>query len=236
MFTPLVVGAALLFATTAEAAPTPAEPLGTFAQKLERALTKKRCPGLSQINRYSEVQLLCPSRSRTARKATKGFDILGYKTYGTGGIIDFKDARSPEGGAFVLGLGERRRWSIVAEVDTNQRTTNRPSPADTDEPTESLGYFMLAVRDGDCAGYFERAVTDDLDQSEACEQAFSVPDGIYIPLQDSLLAHPGDVPFYIGGNPVFQFYGYQAGPVDRTAIVQRLFADEPWLVLATVRV
>jgi hypothetical protein len=236
LLTPLIVGAALLVTTPAQAAPTPRQSLGNFAQKLERALTKKRCPGLKRINRYSELQLLCPSSSRTARRATKGFDVLGYKTYGTGGVIDFKDARSPDGASFVLGLGERRNWSIVEEVETGQRTTNRPSPADTSEVSEALGYFMLAVRDGDCTGYWDYSVTGDLDQEEACEAAFGVPDGIYIPLQDSLLANPNDVPYHIGGNPVFQFYGYQAGDTYRTAVVQRLSTAESWLVLATVRV
>jgi hypothetical protein len=236
---PLLAGAALLVAAPAQAAtPKPADSPKTFAKRLTRALTTKKCPGLKGINAVSEIQLACPRSSAAAKKEWRKFKVLGTRAYGTGIVVDFKSAGHPKGATFVGALGLDRKWSLISQVDVGRRTSNKKGPSDRASQGAVLDRFLVAVRDGNCDEYFATADTGQLAKEEACRQAFEAPNGFYLPLQESIRGNPDAKPGYIGGNPVFQFLAYPAGDVYRTAILvkTRAGAPTPWLVLATVRV
>jgi hypothetical protein len=199
--------------------PQPAEPIGAFAKRLERALTKKRCPGLKAINAVGQIALPCPSSSARYRKAFKNFKIRGSRAYGTGGIIDFTDGEAPKGANYVVTLGEGNRWSIVAAPYTRMRLSRETSPGDTAGHEEVLSRFLPAVRDGDCEGYFATAATTGTKEEE-CRQALG-PDGSYIGLQADLRAHPESAPELLGGTSVFVFYALRTGSTYRTVVTAR---------------
>jgi hypothetical protein len=225
-------------ARAAQAArPSPAVPVSSFARRLQRALTRRGCPGLAAINRAGQIVLPCPSASRRAARAFRGFRVRGTRTYGTGAVIDFTDAEAPRGGTYVLALTRSRRWSIVFAPRTDRRTSRDPGPGDLTGPQAALAGFLPAVRDGDCAGYFRFAVTRPGETpAQACRTAFGER-GLYTGLQGDLRATPGAQPAPMGGNRTFAFFALRTGATYRTAITMRSppGATEPFLVLTTER-
>ena len=228
-------------ATAAQAAaPRPAVPVATFAKRLQRALTRRRCPGLKAINRLGQVRLPCPARSsRRIRRAFKGFRVRGTRTYGSGAVIDFTDREAPRGGTYVLMLSKDRRWSIVFPAITNRRTSRDDGPGDLTGPQNALAGFLPAIRDGDCDAYFRFAVTPASESREqACTSAFAEPDGLYLGLQRDLRATPDAAPAPLGGNRDVAFFALRTGATYRTAATIRSPAGspEPYLVISTERV
>ena len=228
-------------ATAAQAeTPRPAVPAATFAKRLQRALTRRGCPGLKTINRLGQVQLPCPSTSsRRIRRAFKGFKVRGTRTYGSGAVIDFTDREAPKGGTYVLMLSEDRQWSIVFPAITNRRTTRDDGPGDLTGPQNALANFLPAIRDGDCDAYFRFAVTPASETKEqSCARAFSDPPGLYLDLQRDLRATPDATPAPLGGNRTIAFFALRTGATYRTAATIRSSAGspEPYLVISTERV
>jgi hypothetical protein len=227
-------------ATAAQAGtPRPAVPAATFAKRLQRALTRRGCPGLRSINRLGQVRLPCPSSSsRRIRRAYRGFRVRGTRTYGSGAVIDFTDREAPRGGSYVLLLSEHRRWSIVFPGITGRRTTRDDGPGDLTGARNAIAGFLPAVRDGSCDGFFRLAVTPPGESKErSCATAFG-PNGLYLGLQGDLRATPDAVPSPLGGNRTFQFFALRTGATYRTVATLRSpqGAGEPYLVISTERV
>jgi hypothetical protein len=220
------------------ATPKPAVAAATFAERLERALTRTGCPGLATLNKYGQIRLPCPSRSnRRIKAAFRGFKVRGTRTYGTGAVIDFTSGEAPRGGSYVLLLSAQRRWSIVFAPITNRRTTRDALGSSAGHQNAANG-FTTAVRDGSCDGYFRFAVTPPGQRkTQACSDAFGA-NGLYTGLQADLRANPGVTPALLGGNRTFAFFALRTGSTYRTAATLRTGrgAAEPFLVITTERV
>ena len=219
-------------------APEPRESVRTFARRLERALTTRGCPGLTTINRTSQVRLPCPSRSnRTIRRAFEGFDVRGTGQYGTGGVIDFTDREARRGAAYVLALGQNRRWSILFAPLTGRRSTDLRRVPGLAGHQNALAMFLPAVRDANCDDYFRYAVTPPNEtKAQSCRAAFG-PDGLWTAVQADLRATPNPQVTPLGGNRLFAFFAVRTGAVYRTAATLRTGrgAAVPYLVVSTER-
>ena len=245
----LLVTLALAVPSTAAAAPTataaqgslpkPAMKLSTFADRLERGLTTRGCPGLKTLLKDSLIRLTCPFSNRKLKAAFKGFKVTGVRQYGTGAVLDFTDGEAKKGASYVLALGPGRKWSIMWNPITNKRTTARRGTGPLAGHQNAIGKFLPAVRDGNCDEYFRYAITP-LGEKKAtsCRLALTPPDGFYLGLQEDLRANPNAQPVLMGGNRTFVFYALQTGATYRTLVSFKTppAANQPYLVVGTERV
>jgi hypothetical protein len=219
--------------------PAAQESISAYAQRLQRALTTKGCPGLdTQINLRNESGkfLPCPSASSgaAARRGLSGFRVTGSAAYGTGAVVDYTAGEAPPPGSasYVLARGPSGRWAILEGYLVGKRTVGT-SPLRAGYENVATKW-LAAVRDSDCRAFFRWAVTKSKDATTACRKELP----LYANLRKALQADPGAKPRWLGGNGTLGFFALETSkprPAYRTLIALKSSpgASEPYLVFTT---
>lgn len=184
------------------------EPEKTFIERMARLLatttSKKDCAQLEEINGRSYARFSCPP-DRALRKSMASFEVVGSKTYGTGGLVDYKSGEIKDGAAIVLFVGKDRNWAV-----SRFGVLTEPSVGTSDEKSRE-GYdrtvdaYLSSVRERDCKAYKKVAFTDGSKGAEVCKRLF----GATAPLAKRMKANPSAEPRYLGGNGTYGFYSLE---------------------------
>jgi hypothetical protein len=242
----LAIAAALLCAAAVGAcggdddegpdAPKPAESIKQFEARLKTAVAAipSQCDAVEQFNARAGFQLPC---DRKTAKLFANFEITGSKAYGTGGVIEFKDAEVKDGiGAYTVAIGEDGKYQITGPISPILPKTSLPDEArDPDKMDDAAEEMVGAIRANDCNRFYAAVITPEgLPKDQACRQELTEA---YGPLRAELTKHKDAKPERIGGNDQFMFYALRTGEQYRTLIVSRTApgAPKPFLGFVTFR-
>jgi hypothetical protein len=217
--------------------PKPAESVKQFEARLKTAVAaiqSDQCDAVEQFNSKAGFQLPC---TKQAKKLFADFAITGSKTYGTGGVVEFKDAEVKQGvGAYTVAIGEDGKYQITGPISPIlPRTALDEEPKDEAKMDEAAEQMVDAIRANDCNRFYEWVITpEELPKDQACKQELTTA---YGPLRQQLTAHEDAKPERLGGNDRFMFYALQTGDEYRTLIVSRTApgAQKPFLGFVTFR-
>jgi hypothetical protein len=186
----------------------PNEEPDAFARRmtklLETARDKKDCQQIYEINSRSATPFACPAPA-AFRKSMASFEVVGAEIYGTGGIVDYKSGKTPDGAAIVLYAAKDRRWGVG-----HLGLLTKPSVG-TDDETSRAAYrttverYLQAVRKRDCDAFLEVAATKTSDKAKNCKLPFESTK----PLAKRLERNPQAKLKYEGGNGTYGFFSIE---------------------------
>jgi hypothetical protein len=217
--------------------PKPAESIKQFEARLKTAVAaiqQDQCGAVEQFNSKAGFQIPCEAK---AKKLFAGFQVLGSKTYGTGGVVEFKDAEVKQGvGAYTVAIGEDGKYQITGPISPIlQATSLDREPKDEDKMDEAAQQMVDAIRANDCNRFYEWVITPEgMAKDQACKQELNEA---YAPLHQELTRAKDAKPERLDGNDQFMFYALQTGDQYRTLIVGRTApgAPKPFLGFVTFR-
>lgn len=218
-------------------APKPAESIEQFEARLKTAVAaiqSDQCDAVEQFNSRAGFQLPCDKKTK---KLFDGFEITGSKAYGTGGVVEFRDAEVKDGvGAYTVAIGEDGKFQITGPISPIlSKTSLRDEPRQADAMDKAAEDMVAAIRTNDCNAFHLAVITPEgMSKPEACKQELTEA---YGPLHQQLTRHKDAKPERIDGNDQFMFYSLQTGDEYRTLIVSRtgLGAQKPFLGFVTFR-
>jgi hypothetical protein len=217
------------------AVPADKEPISGYVNRLEAAMASiqaGKCAPVNDFNKRSGFQLFCNAKGK---KAYKDFKVLGTETFGTGGVVEFRDAevqklprQKPTPGVKTKGGQQVGVITVALDADGRYEATGPVAPilpgsvigtkpvswsgADSNAVT-----FLESVRDRDCATFFKYSITPrGLPQKAACRQGL---DQAYAELHKQLGSGKKADLFRQGGNAQFYFYGLRTGSQFRTLVI-----------------
>ena len=217
--------------------PKPAESMEQFEARLKTAVAaiqSDQCDAVEQFNSKAGFQLPCDKR---AKKLFAGFEITGSKAYGTGGVVEFKDAEVKQGvGAYTVAIGEDGKFQITGPISPIlPKTSLRDEPRDQGGMDDAALAMVDAIRSNDCNKFYAAVITPEgMPKDQACKQELTEA---YGPLRQQLTRHRNAKPERLDGNDQFMFYALQTGAEYRTLIVSRTApgAPKPFLGFVTFR-
>ena len=216
--------------------PKPAESIQQFEARLKTAVAAipSQCDAVEQFNAKAGFQLPCDKR---AAKLFAGFQVTGSKAYGTGGVVEFKDAEVKQGvGAYTVAIGEDGKYQITGPISPILPASSlNKEPQDADKMDEAAEKMVEAIRANDCNRFYEWVITPEgMPKDQACRQELTEA---YGPLRAELGEHKDAKPERLDGNDHFMFYALQTGEQYRTLIVSRTApgAPKPFLGFVTFR-
>ena len=206
--------------------PKPAESIKQFEARLKTAVAAipSQCDAVEQFNAKAGFQLPCDKRTA---KLFAGFEVTGSKAYGTGGVVEFKDAEVKDGvGAYTVAIGEDGKYQITGPISPIlPKTSLRDEPRDADKMDEAAEPMVESIRANDCNRFYEAVITPEgLPKDQACRQELAEA---YGPLRTELAKHKDAKPERLDGNDQFMFYALQTGEQYRTLIVSRTAPGAP---------
>lgn len=175
-----------------------------MATLLETARTEKDCKEIYEINGRSVAPLPCPAPA-DFRKSMARFEVVGADIYGTGGVVDYKSGRAPDGAALVLYVARNRRWGVGhlgLSTEPSVGTGAGPSRA---AYRATVDRYLEAVRKRDCDEFLEVAATATNDEEQNCREPFEATK----PLADRLRRNPSAKLKYEGGNRAYGFFSLE---------------------------
>ena len=220
------------------ATPKAKENLQSFQARLNTAVAaigQGQCEAVEQFNEHAGLPLPCNER---AKKLFAGFKVLGAKTYGTGGVVEFQSAETQgKIGVYTIAIGDDSRYHltggplgpIVEKSTLNEKPTRQ---AEMDKAAQAM---VDAIRSNDCNRFVTDVVTPQgLDKKRICEQELGEA---YGPLREQLAEHMDAKPERLDGNAAFMFYALRTGDEYRTLIVTRTGpgAPKPFLGFVTFK-
>lgn len=209
-------------ATTAGTATPPKDSPAAFASQLSElvaaAKTKRDCKALNAINRRSVYGFACPS-SAEVRESLARFEVVDAARYGTGGVVDYKSGRSPDGATMLTFLAPNGKWA------TNRFGILTDPTVGTSDEDDRSGYekaalgYLKAVQERDCDAYNNYALGSTDDDKVVCKEDFPRTQG----LARLIEGNPGAKPEYLGGNGTFGFLRLKtASPTPRAFTISVL--------------
>lgn len=215
--------------------PKPAESVDEFRARLQTtvaAIGAGQCDAVEQFNARSGLPLQCK-----AKDLFKGFQILGTKAYGTGGVIEFRAAQVPQGvGAYTFAIGDDGKYQLTGPIaPVLPASSLNAEPKDAEGMDRAAQEMVDAIRANDCNKFAQVVYTPaDLPKDQACKQELTEA---YGPLRAQLGEHKDAKPERLDGNDRFMFYALQTGPQYRTLIVSRTGegAKRPFVGFVTFR-
>jgi hypothetical protein len=217
--------------------PKPAETIKQFEARLTTsvaAIQSGQCDAVEQFNAKAGFQLPCDKR---AKRLFADFEITGSKAYGTGGVVEFRDAEVKDGvGAYTVAIGEDAKYQITGPISPILRKTSlRDEPREAEAMDRSAEEMVDAIRSNDCNRFYAAVITPEgLPKDQACKQELTEA---YGPLRQALTEHEDAKPERLDGNDQFMFYALRTGDEYRTLIVSRtaIGAEKPFLGFVTFR-
>jgi hypothetical protein len=215
-------------------APKPAETIEQFRARLTTAVAamlSDQCDAVDVFNSKAGFQLPCDAN---AKKLFQGFQVTGAKAYGTGGVVEFKDAEVKDAiGAYTVAIGEDGKYQITGPISPIlPKTSLRDEPRDQDKMDDAAEEMVGAIRANDCNRFYDWVITPEgMEKAEACKQELTTA---YGPLRQALTKDKDAKPERLEGNDRFMFYALQTGDEYRTLIVGRTAPGAPKLFLGFV--
>ena len=217
--------------------PEPKETLQQFQARLTTAMAavqKQQCSAVDAFNAKAGLQIPCDKKTQ---KLFAGFRVTGAKTYGSGGVVEFKDAETKDKtGVYTIAIGEDGRYQLTGPVSPLvDKTTLNEEPRNPDQMDRAAQEMVDAIRANNCDRFFTSVVTPQgLPKEQACKQELAEA---YGPLRQQLVAHRDAKPERLEGNATFMFYALRTGDQYRTLIVTRTApgAPKPFLGFVTFR-
>ena len=218
--------------------PKAAETLEQFQARLKTAaaaVETGQCQAVDQFNSKAGFQLPCEEKN--ARKLLADFQVTGAKTYGSGGVIEFKDAEVKQGvGVYTIAVGEDGKYQITGPISPIIPASSLDQePKDADKMDTAAEQMVEAIRSNNCDRFYEAVITPEgMAKAQACEQELETA---YGPLRAELAKDKEAKPERLGGNDWFMFYALETGDQFRTLIVSRTApnAPKPFLGFVTFR-
>jgi hypothetical protein len=207
--------------------PKAAETIEQFQARLKTAVAgiqSGQCDTVEAFNSKAGFALPCEAK---AKKLFEGFQVTGAKKYGSGGVVEFKDAEVPAGvGAYTVAVGEDGKYQITGPISPILPASSlKAEPKDADRMDEAAEEMVKAIRDNNCDRFHEWVVTPEgMAKPEACQQELTTA---YGPLREELTKAKDAKPERLDGNDRFMFYALQTGDQYRTLIVSRTAAGAP---------
>ena len=217
--------------------PKPAESIKQFEARLKTAVAgiqSGQCDVVATFNSKAGFELPCDAK---AKKLFAGFEITGSKAYGTGGVVEFKDAETKEAiGVYTVAIGEDAKYQITGPISPIiPKTSLRDEPRDQDGMDAAAEEMVEAIRSNDCDRFYAAVITPQgLPKDQACKQELTEA---YGPLREQLTKHKDAKPEHLDGNDQLSFYALRTGDEYRTLIVSRTApnAPKPFLGFVTFR-
>ena len=217
--------------------PKPAETIQAFEARLKTtvaAIQQGRCETVQQFNLKAGYPLPCEAR---AKKLYEGFKVVGAKTYGSGGVVEFQDAETKGRiGVYTVAIGDDGKYQITGPiVPILETSTLKTEPKDADAMDEAAEAMVDAIRTNDCNKFAEAVVIPPgLEKAEGCKQELGEA---YGPLRQQLVADKDAKPERLSGNDWFMFYALDSGGQYRTLVVARAAqgSTKPFLGFVTLR-
>ena len=217
--------------------PKPAESIKQFEARLKTAVAaiqQDQCDAVEQFNSKAGFQIPCEAK---AKKLFAGFQVTGSKTYGSGAVVEFKDAEVKQGfGAYTVAIGEDGKYQITGPISPIlQASSLNQEPKDAERMDEAAQQMVDAIRANDCNRFHEWVITPEgMPKDQACKQELTEA---YGPLRQELTQAKDAKPERLDGNDQFMFYALRTGEQYRTLIVARTApgAPKPFLGFVTFR-
>jgi hypothetical protein len=204
----------------APATPKATETLEQFQARLKTAVAgiqSGQCDAVEAFNAKAGAPLPCEAR---AKRLFKGFRVTGAKAYGTGAVIEFKDAEvRNQIGIYTAAIGEDGKYQLTGPIfPIFPVSTLGQQPKDLDKMDDAAQAMVDAIRANNCDRYFEAVYNPpELPKPQACQQELGVA---YGPLREQLAKHKR-----LAGNAAFMFYALRTGDEYRTLIVSQGGSD-----------
>jgi hypothetical protein len=217
--------------------PKPAENIQAFEARLKTtvaAIQQGRCQVVQQFNLKAGYPLPCEPR---AKKLYEGFKVMGSKTYGSGGVVEFQDSETKGRiGVYTVAVGEDGKYQITGPiVPILDKSTLATEPQNADEMDDAAEAMVDAIRTNNCDKFIENVVVPPgLQKPQACKQELVEA---YGPLRQQLVADKDAKPERLDGNDWFMFYALESGGQYRTLVVARAAqgSSKPFLGFVTLR-
>ena len=218
--------------------PKAKETLQSFQARLETAVAaigQGQCRAVEEFNSHAGLELPCDAR---AKKLFAGFEVTGAKTYGTGGIVEFRSPQTQgDIGVYTIAIGDDGRYHLTGGPlgPVVERSTLNEKPAREEEMDRAAQAMVDAIRANNCERFVQEVVTPQgLSKKETCEQELGEA---YAPLRAELAKHKDAKPERLDGNGTFMFYALRTGDEYRTLIVTRTGpgAPKPFLGFVTFK-
>ncbi len=215
--------------------PKPKETIKQFQARLvttAAAIEKGQCGAVETFNSKAGFQLPCDER---AKKLFADFQVTGAKAYGTGGVVEFRNAETKGGiGVYTVAIGEDGRYQITGPLSpiVPQSTLNE-EPRAAGQMDTAARTMVQAIRANDCDRFLQAVVVPPgLPEEQACQQELT---RAYGPLREQLTAHKDAEPERLDGNGTFMFYALRTGEEYRTLIVSRSGEADRYLGFVTFK-
>jgi hypothetical protein len=218
--------------------PKAKETLQSFEARLKTAVAaigQGQCEAVNRFNARSGLPLPCTAR---AKKLFAGFEVTGARTYGSGGIVEFRSAETrPNLGVYTIAIGEDGRYHLTGGPlgPIVEKSTLSEEPGREEEMDTAAQAMVAAIRANDCNRFVSNVVTPlGLQRQQVCEQELGQA---YAPLRRQLIQHKDAKPERLDGNAAFMFYALRTGREYRTLIVTRTGkgAPKPFLGFVTFK-
>lgn len=217
--------------------PKPAETIEQFQARLKTAVAaigQNQCEAVARFDEKAGLPLQCDAN---AKKLFAGFQIVGAKAYGSGGVVEFKAAQVPQGvGAYTVAIGEDGKYQITGPVaPVLPASAINTKPKDPDKMDEAAEDMVEAIRENNCDKFLAAVyVPPELQKAQACKQELT---DAYSQLRMDLAADKDAKPERIDGNDRFMFYALETGDQFRTLVVTRTGqgANRPFVGFVTFR-
>jgi hypothetical protein len=183
------------------------------------AIRRGQCEAVTAFNSKAGFQLPCDAR---AKKLFDRFEVTGAKTYGTGGVVEFRNAETKDRiGVYTVAIGEDARYQITGPVSPIvPKTTLAEEPREPGKMDDAAQAMVDAIRTKNCDEFIAAVVVPPgLPKQKACEQELNQA---YGPLRQQLVADKDAKPERLEGNGTFMFYALETGDEYRTLIVSRV--------------
>jgi hypothetical protein len=218
--------------------PKPAESIEEFRARLTTAVAAieaGQCDTVTQFNAKAGFQLPCDEKTK---KLFAGFTITAAKAYGTGGVVEFRDAEVKNGfGVYTIAIGEDGKYQLTGPISpiVEGPSTTQRAPKDPKGMDRAAEDMVESIRANDCNRFYESVITPEgLPKDQACRQELTEA---YGPLRQQLTRHEDAKPERLDGNDQFMFYALRTGEQYRTLIVSRTApgAPKPFFGFVTFR-
>jgi hypothetical protein len=217
--------------------PEAKETIQAFEARLSTAVAaiqQGQCETVAAFNAKAGFELPCEA---SAKKAFAGFKVTGAKTYGSGGVVEFRDAETKaQLGVYTVAVGEDGKYQLTGPISPIVEKSTLNEKADkTGEMDKAAEEMVEAIRSNNCDKFIAAVITPPgLPKAQACKQELTEA---YGPLREQLAANKDAKPHRLDGNAGFMFYALQTGDQYRTLIVARTQqgAPKPYLGFVTFR-
>jgi hypothetical protein len=195
------------------------------------AIETDRCRVVEQFNAKSGFPLPCDG---AAKRRFAGFTVTGSKTYGSGGVIEFRDAETKgKLGVLTVAIGEDGRYHLTGPISPIvDRSTLAQEAERADDMDDAAEGMLESIRAGNCDG-FHVPPRPGKSPAESCDEELE----LYGALRAQLTRDKDAKPERLDGNATFMFYGLRTGDEYRTLVVTREApgAPKPFVGFVTFR-